>query len=305
MPAPTIIAGPAVIQFNSQSYYSEGDVTVAVRRNTFNVSTSHAGVVDTRLADQLVEISFKPVGALDAVAKYLPYAVTAIGTQLINQSSPKAVVVWGKDGVKTTWGSGFISKLPAFTLSATKPAVGDMAITVFGDPTKALTAADAWNAVASASLADTTFDETKLVTPQYKATWGTTFVDIESEDGFTFEVAMAMAVRKVDNYGNVNATLTDLVTTARFKPVGKTLAQIYTAMKLQDTGAILPGQSLTTADDLVISASPYVFTLAKAGIAGSAENYGLSNLRHGELLFVNKKTWTSGTINAPFTVAFS
>ena len=305
MSAPTIIAGPAVVIFNSNTYYTEGDVTVAVKRNTFNVASSIAGQIDTRLQDQLVEISFKPVGALDVVAKYLPYAVTAIGSFLIDQATPKSVVVWGKDGVKTTWGSGFISKLPSFTLSATKPAQGDMALTVFGNPTKALTAADAWNAVASASLADTTFDETKIVTPAYKATWGSTFVDIESEDGFSFEVAMSTAVKRVDNYGNVNALLTDLVTTARFKPVGKTLAQIYTAMKLQDTSAIVPGASLATADDLVISASPYSFTLAKAGIAASAENYGVSALRHGELLFVNKKTWTSGTINAPFTVAFT
>lgn len=305
MSAPTIIAGPCVVQFNSQSYYSEGDVTVNLRRNTFNVVTAAFGTVDTRLSDQLCEISFKPVGALDAVAKYLPYAATQVGQLLINPASPKTVVVWGRDGVKTTWSNGFISKLPEFTLSATKTAVGDMTITCFADPTKALDAADAWNATASAALADTTFDETKIVTPLYKCTWGTTFVDLESEDGFTFAVAMSTAVKKVDNYGNVNALLTDLVTTVRFKPAGKTLAQIYTALKLQNTGATVPGQSVAQSDDLVIAASPYTFTLAKAGLVGSAENYGLQSLRHGELMFANRKTWTTGAMNAPFTVAFS
>lgn len=305
MSYPTIIAGPAVVTFNGNSYYTEGDVTVGLKRNTFNVASAIAGVIDTRLSDQLVEISFKPVGALDVVAKYLPYAVGQIGSLLINPAALKPVVVWGKDGVKTTWASGFVSKLPAFTLSSQKTAQGDMTLTALADPTKTLVDAAAWNAITTAALVDATFDETKIVTPLYKATLGAVFVDLESEDGFTFEVAMSMQLKKVDNYGNVNALLTDLITTARFKPVGKTLAEITTAVRLQGASAVQPGQSLSSADDLVISAAPYVFTLAKAGIAASAENYGLQQLRHGELMFVNRKTWTAGAINAPFTVAFT
>jgi hypothetical protein len=122
MSAPTIIAGPAVIQFNGQSYYSEGDIAVNHKRETWNVATSAFGTIDTRLAAQMAEVSFKPVGALDVVTKYIPFAATAVGSLLINPASLKPVTIWAADGTKTVWANGFISKLPAFTLSATKMA---------------------------------------------------------------------------------------------------------------------------------------------------------------------------------------
>src|SRR5581483_2370813 len=219
-----------------------------------------------RLASQLGELTFKPVGALDVVAKYLPYAATQVGAMLVNQAAPLPVVVWGKDGVKQTWANGFISKLPAFTLSATKTPIGSMTITVLGDPTKTLTDAAAWLVSSSAALADITFDETKLLTPNYTATWGaiTGFVAVESEDGFTFETAITVQQHNVDNWGVVNAILTDLITTVRFKPVGPTEANIWAAMNLQGASAVKPGMSVTTTSDLVITGGSVVFTLAKA-----------------------------------------
>lgn len=306
MSAPTIIAGPAIITHNSRTYYTESDIVVSHSRETFNVVTALAGTIDERLVSQMAEIKFKPVGALDVVAKYLPYAASQIGTMLINQASPKTVVIWGADGVKQTWANGFVSALPTFILSATKTAIAsEMTITVFGDPTVALDAAAAWVTTASAALADTSFDETKIVTPQYTATWGTTFTAIESEDGFTVEPVMTTSVKKVDNWGNLNAMLTDLTVGVRFKPVGITEASMWSALALQNTGAKKPGQSLSSADDLVISGGSITFTQAKAGMKSAVAQYGLQPLRLGEVVFVNRKTWTTGAINALFTMAFS
>jgi len=305
MAYPTIIAGPALIQFNSQTYYTEGDVTVSLRRDTFNVATALHGTIDTRLASQMVEISFKPVGALDTVAKYIAYAATQIGSLLINQSSPKAVVVWGADGVKQTWHSGFISKLPDFMLSATKTAIGAMSLTCFGDPTKALTNAAAWQTTASAALSDATFDETKIITGAYTAALGSVFTGLAAQDGFTFSPVISVSMKKVDNFGYVNALLSDLTYACRFTPVGLTEAQLWAACKLQDTSAIVPGASVTGSDDLVVSAGAVSFTLAKAGIVSAVTQYGLEPLRLGEVAFVNRKTFTSGAMNAPITVAFA
>lgn len=307
MSAPTIIAGPAIVQFNSNTYYSEGDIVINFKRETFNVVSSAFGTIDTRLTAQMAEITFKPVGALDTVAKYIAYAATAVGSLVIDQATPKTVVVWGADGKKMTWGSGFISKLPAFTLSATKTAIESMTLTVFANPTKSLTAADAWNAATSAALSDTTFDETKILTGAYLATWGSVagFVAVPSEDGFTFEPVIGLSMKKVDSFGYVNALITDITYACRFKPVGTTEAQLWAAMNLQDTGALVPGASLATASDLVVSAGAVSFTLAKAGIASSVTQYGLEPLRLGEVAFVNKKTFTTGAMNAPITVAFT
>lgn len=301
---PTIIAGPAIIQHNGQTYYTEGDITLNLNRETFNVVTALAGTIDERLVSQLVEIRFKPVGALDVVAKYLPYAATQIGSLLIDQTTPKSVVIWAKDGVKTTWANGFVSALPSFTLSPTATAIGEMTITVLDDPTEEPTDAAAWNAITSAALADTSFDETKILTPRYTAEWGS-FADIESEAGFTFEPVMSISPKRVANYGNVNFMLTDLVVGARFVPTNLTEAEIWQLLRLQDSGALLPGQSLGSTDDLVISGGGVSFTLAQCGPKTAVTQYGLEPLRQGEVVFVSRKKWTAGTLQALFTIAFS
>jgi len=305
MSAPTIIAGPAIVTFNSQTYYTESDIVVNFKRDTFAVKTALHGTVDTRLASQMAEITFKPVGALDTVAKYIAYAATQVGQMLIDQTTPKTVVIWGQDGKKMTWASGFISKLPSFELSATKTAIGSMTITCFSSPSTTLTAAAAWNTAASASLADITFDETKIVTGAYAATLGSVFTSLAAEDGFVFEPVISVSMKKVDNFGYVNALLSDLTYAVRFKPVGLTEAQLWAALKLQDTTAIVPGASVTGSDDLVVAAGAVSFTLAKAGIVSAVTQYGLEPLRLGEVAFVNRKTFTSGVMNAPITVAFT
>jgi hypothetical protein len=87
--------------------------------------------------------------------------------------------------------------------------------------------------------------------------------------------------------------------------VGLTEAELWAALKLQDTTAIVPGASVAGSDDLVIAAGAVSFTLAKAGIVSAVTQYGLETLRLGEVAFVNRKTFTTGAMNAPITVAFS
>lgn len=306
MSAPTIIAGPAIVQFNNQVYYSEGDITVSLARETFFVRTALGGVIDERLASQMVGISFKPASCLDVVAKYLPHALSSIGSLLIDAASPKSVIIWAKDGRKTTWGAGFISKLPAFNLSAVDVPIGDMEIVVLGNPTKDITAADAWNVFASAALTDTSFDQSKIITPRYLATWGTALVDCESETGFVFEPVMSFSMKKVANWGNVNALLTDITLGCRFVPVGIDEDDLWTVLGLQGTDALLPGESLTKADDdLVIEGGAVSFTLHNAGPKNAVTRYGLEPLRIGEVAFVTRKTWTTGAVNPLWTIAFS
>lgn len=306
MSAPTIIAGPAIVQFASQTYYSEGDIQVTVARETFTVASSAHGTIDERLTSQLATISFKPVGALDVVAKYLPHAVASIGSLLIDPASLKTVVIWARDGRKTTWGAGYISKLPSFNLSAVATALGDMEITALGNPTKDLDDADAWHAFATAALTDATFDQSKIITPRYLATWGTALVDCESEAGFTIEPVIGVSLKKVANWGNVNALLTDITLAARFVPVGIDEDDLWAALGLQGADAIQPGDSLAKAgDNLVISAGSVSFTLHKAGPKSAGTRYGLEPLRVGEVAFVTRRTFTAGVADPLWTVAFS
>ena len=163
------------------------------------------------------------------------------------------------------------------------PAIGSMTITALASPATTLVNAAAWNTAASASLADTTFDETKILTGAYTATLGSVFTGLASEDGFMFEPSITLSEKRVDNYGVINALLKDITYAVRFKPVGLTEAQLWAALKLQDTTAIVPGASVTGSDDLVVSAGAVSFTLAKAGIVSAVTQYGLEPLRLGEV----------------------
>ena len=306
MSAPQIIAGPAIIQHGGQVYYSEGDITVSLARDTFLVSSACHGTIDERLVSQMVTLAFKPVSCLDVVAKYLPFAVTQIGTLLINQSEPASVVVWARDGRKTTWGAGFVSQLPSFNLSAVQVPVGDMQIVAIGNPVKDLTDAAAWNTFAEAAFADTSFNETTILTPKYLATWGEIFEDLESETGFLVEPAMSFSMKSIANWGNVNALLTDITIGVRFTPVGLDEDDLWAALRLQGSDAITPGDSLTKDDeDLVISGGGVSFTLHNAGPKTGITRYGLEPLRIGEVAFVTRRTWTAGVADPLFTVAFS
>lgn len=305
MSAPQIIAGPAIVQHNGQVYYTEGDVTVADSSESFLVRTALHGTIDERFVAGTVAVSFKPAGCLDVVAKYLPYALNQIGTLLIDQANPESLIVWARDGRKTTWGAAFMSRLPSFNLSAVATALNDMEFICLANPTKDLTAADAWNTFANAALSDTSFDETDIITPRYTATWGT-FEGMESETGFLIEPVMGFSLKKIANWGNVNALLTDVTIGCRFVPASLDEDDIWSLRGKQGSDAILPGDSFTKADDdLVITGGAASFTLHKAGPKSAVTRYGLEPLRQGEVAFVTRKTATAGALNALFTFAFS
>lgn len=308
MSAPTIIAGPAIVQLGSNTYYSEGDITVALKRNTWSPQTSIAGAIDTRLKSQMVEISFTPVGVLDTVAKYLPYAASQIGTLLFGSANTNCVI-WTRAGQKITWENAAITKFPGFKASPLNALfTSALTITALGKNATAPTDAAAWNAITTASFTDATFDETLLLTPRYTAAWGSTspYSAMEPEDGFQLDFTMEVEPKETANYGITDMLLKEVKVEAKFTPVNLTEAQIWTLLNLQGSSALLPGDSVSKdGHDLVISAGDVSFTLHKAGPTDGGTNYGLTKLRQGEVSFMCKKTWSSGVLDNLFTVAFS
>lgn len=303
MPAPTIIAGPAIATFGGYSYYFEGDLQLGLARETFKVGTSIAPSLDRRLISQQVTLSGRPASVHDTAAKYIPYGVGSVGS-LLFANTP--LVVWTKAGVKHTWANAAITGLPTFNFSPIAPLFdGDVQFTVLGDSTKELTDAAAWLAVTSVAFADTTFDETKSTNPRYLATWGD-WADIESEDGFRVQIVGSTSPKRVANWGVVNYTLTDLTAVCRFIPVGLAEGELYEMLQLQGADAILPGQSLAKAgDDLVISAGGISCTLSLAGPNAGAKRFGLEPLRDGEVEFIATRSWTAGVADPLFTLAFA
>src|ERR1035437_9578876 len=76
------IAGPAIVTFDAQTFSTKNDITVKVARETFKVNSSRHGQIDERLKSYALEISFDPVGEVEALANYFPSGLADIGASI-------------------------------------------------------------------------------------------------------------------------------------------------------------------------------------------------------------------------------
>lgn len=306
MPAilPTIIAGPAIVIHNGQSFYSKGNIEVEHTRNTFQIETDMHGPIDERLDHDQVVLSFEPVGQIENIAKYFPYGVANIGTSIF-AGGDLSVVIHTKDGQTITYPKGAVTQFPELRLGVKQTLFGNIQITCLGKSATQRTAADYWKTIASAAFSDTTFDETKILTQPFAAAYGDAPYDsMGSKEGFLVNIQPQIEPIMVDEIGIGDLRLVGLTATASFRPSNLTEAQIDTLLKHSGTGALEPGQSLAKADtDLVIASAGFSATIHSAGPKDMRFLYGQTEHRHGVLGFMAKRTWTSGAADALFTLA--
>lgn len=299
------IAGPAIVTYNSHTWYSEGDIAVRALMETWQPTASMHGPIDTRLKSRAYEVSFTPCGMIDAtvITKTFPHAVANVGKSIFADSD-LTLVIQTLGGQKWTFARAGISKAPSLKFSA-----GSV---IFSGPITFLcvlktstepTTDGAFLAIAANAFADTNFAHTKVLSGRYTAAWGTTPLDaIDTVDGFQVDVEYGIQNHYVDRYGLIAAYLTGIQARVRFTPAGLTEAQ-WDAMVIPDgAAAILPGMSVANAGtDLVISAgSGYPkFTLYNAGIVDHGALFGGPG-RLGEVAFACQRGWTVGVADAVY-----
>jgi hypothetical protein len=301
---PTIIQGPAVLQWKGHSYYSDAGFTLSYRRNTFPIQSNMHGKIDERLQSDLVTISWQPDGQLLSINKYFPYGVAHVGGSIFGVASGgDAVVIHTKAGKKYTWSRGALTKCPTLNLNPTMKIFGGMEITCIGKAATQRTGADYWKAVADEAFADTTFDDTSIKTAIYTAAYGSTPYDaIGSIGGFELEIGLDIAEIPAVDVGIAQLVLRSLNGRARFAPSNLTEAQVDTLMAMQGSGALEPGQSVSKSDtDLVIASDVFSATLHKAGPTGYSMVYATEKHQHDGIEFVGKRTWTTGAADPLWT----
>jgi len=176
-------------------------------------------------------------------------------------------------------------------------------------PTVQPNVATAWSVLADAAFADTSFDETKIVTDTYSAAFGSApFNSIGSMAGFEIDIAMATDTILADDYGMVDLILKSLTATAKFAPSNLTEAQVRTLLAAQDTGYVFPGQSSPNQNRSRHRGSgnnglTLTVTVKNAGPKQAAFMYDTSKHRFDAVEFTSKRTWTTGVANALFTLA--
>lgn len=304
MPAtlPLSIKGPAIITYDATVHRSKGDVTLQTTRESFDVETSLHGKIATRMKSQKVEISFQPDGAAANFAKLFPYNPGTIGTSILGDpAAPKALVIASRDGKTYTFHRAGVLKSPTVRLMATDTLFGGtMSFLALGKATVEQTDAAALVTLASAAFADAGFDQAKIKTARYLATWGATYTDMIARGGFEIDLVPTIEMDEVDGYGIIDATLKSVMATAKFAPANLTEAQVHALMAFQDAGAIMPGQDFSQAgDDLVIAdvgGAVLSVTLHNCGPKDLSQMFGFAH-RHGDIAWVASRTWTAGTGN--------
>ncbi len=301
------IAGPAIITFDGQSFFSKGDIVVKNTREIFDVNSSMHGLIDKREKSISAEVSFTPVGEVEALTKYFPYTVAEIGKSIF-PATDKPLVIQTLAGTKFTYARAALIKMPSLKLAATDTFFGDMTFLCLRKSDVDPATADAFLKVEATALSDATFDQTKITSPGYIAAYGLTpYNAIESHDGFAVEIGMDIIRDYVDRFGCVSARLKSLSASAKFTPSGMTEANFAALLALDGTSAIIPGQSVARAGtDLVITGgtTPLAIsiTIHKAGIVNAGLAFGEPQ-RLGELEFVSKRTWQTGVADPLYTFA--
>ena len=314
---PNIIVGPAIITWNGKSYYSKAGIKAEFKRETFKVETDFDGQIDERARAQVTEITLQPDGQISTLAKYFPYAAGQIGASIFGSTNLPLVIQTkfggaSNTGQTITYPRAALSRLPKLRLKPTDTLFGEMTFSCLGDPTVQPTTATAWQAIADAAFADTTFDETTIISDTYSAAYGSSpYNTMGSMAGFEIELAMATETITADDFGTVDMILKSLTATAKFAPSNLTEAQLYTLLANQGTGYVRPGQSLANNNtDLVIAGSgnaahTLTVTIKNAGPKQAGFMYATNKHRFDAVEFTSKRTWTSGTANALWTLALT
>ncbi len=285
----TLIHGPAIITYDSQVMYTAGDIKVTPKLMTVDQKMSAFGRVGYRLDDIAVEITFTPIGKWAYYAKLLPHTTPVPGTSLAG-ATDKNVTIQTIAGVLETWNTGFVSKMPSATFSATKPIWGAVTMTCIGKNNTAWTDAAKRSVIASNAFADTSFAIADEVRQAYTIAWGSSapWTTINTVDGITIEGSMSPKAVQLDSEGTMDYRMGEegVEWVAKCTPAGVTETQLNDLLKTQGTGVSRGALMSGNAQILNISGTGvYVrMYLAFPRIGNLSHNAGANRI--GDLEFV-------------------
>jgi hypothetical protein len=309
---PTVIRGPAIIQFGSYSFYTAGDIRRRYVRTTNPTAADFYGRVDETLASGMVDLEFTPAGEIESLIKYFPFGPSnLVATSSIGNSILTGVcTIHTKAGQTIAFNRAGISKSPTLTLGPRAMPYGSMTISAIGKAATQPTDAAFWKTIASLAFSDTGFDPSLIVKDIYSAELGSRsapFDAMGARNGFEFEVAYELENAEDDNVGVADRILTGMTATCRFAPNNLTEAQVDELASLQGADAILPGQSISrgpsgTAEDLTIASDVLTAILHNAGVRSVEGGYGVKVDRNGNIEFAARMTFTAGAPNPLFSL---
>lgn len=217
MTKPTIIAGPAIIIWDSAITYTEGDIVLDVSPTVFELPTAVHGNQSARLDVNVVTVKYTPSGQWNAAVQssYFRYLNTQLGTNLLAGVSD--CVIWTLSGKKYQVADMWLPNMPNLRFAPTKTMVGEVSLEAYsisGTPVTESTAA----------FTDANFDpDDDHLTLPYTAAWGTTapwdLIQV-NEEGFEVSFSMEVGDHISAEYGPIGKTLKSLTAEITCTPFG-------------------------------------------------------------------------------------
>lgn len=313
---PTIIRGPAVAIFDSQTFYTAGDIRVQRQRDTEATPSDIYGNIGDTLVAEKFSVSFTPIGEVENAIKYYPYGpsnlvdTTSVGTSIYNGT----LVIHTLAGQTITFERAGIIKMPVLNLSPRKTMFGDIAFQAIGKSATARTDAAYFKTLASDSFTDKGLDTTKILKGLYHATLSEArspvLGNIGAREGFEVEPFVETDDVMDDNVGYADTIIKNVGCKVRFSPNNLTESQIDSILVSQGADALLPGQFIgrgpvTTKENLTITGDPATIIAYRVGVTSSEIAYGTSVDRVQQLEFTTMQLTSNGAIQPIFSIVFN
>ncbi len=291
----TTIRGPAIITFDSMTFYPAGNIKVSWKLVTAPQRANAYGRVGSRRDDLVIDVSFTPIGKWGYYTKLWPHTTPIQGASLAG-ATDKSLVIQTHNGVQETFKGAFLSKMPSGTFSAVKPIWGECTFSFVGANNTAWSDAVKRLVIASQAFSDTSFAIADEVRQPYAIAYGAAspWSTMETLDGIVVTPSMQTKARKTDTDGTIDFGLGDVEWVAKCTPVGESEAQLLALIKTQGTG--VTRGSLITDNALVLNIiGTGVYVRIYLAVPSQAEmDHDVETERLGAIQFDAQPWFTAG-----------
>lgn len=301
-----IVAGPAIVTYDGQTFYTEGDISAKPTIKRFDITSSVHGKSDERLDSTIWEINFTPIGQW--IAGHLPvlwpYQNPVMYSSMLG-ATDKNLVIQSVAGRQLTFKAACVSGMPDLILSAVKTPIGSISFKAIGANDTEMTDPAKFVVDAAQAFADTSFDIADIKTVPYTAAWGgsSPWNSFDTEEGWVISHDVGEEEIVTDSYGISDLRLSSVGVMAKCKPLGVSEAEVLALLNIQGAGVLRGASMRANANDLVIdggTGNPKA-TIKNASPVEAGYEFGSGNtLRHGELGFVAIRSFTAGVAGSLF-----
>ena len=298
--------GPALVQFNSNTYFTRDDISAKMTPTWKPVVASMYGQVDSVISDRVYKVPLRLWGAWENLSDLFPSAVLnpIIGASVFG-STDKALTIWARNGDKIAYTNAAITKLANLYLGVDSDLfAADVEFSCIRGGTANPEDANAYYTASNAALTESAFSKANFKKVRWTGAWGALagFTSFVAQKGWQISWEMEVKGVPVDGYGTSDFGLEKFIGQCKCIPVGPTIAQLEAQAADQGValGALLSGIS---ADLTITGNGGGSVVLKNAGLTEHGYMFGTEPLRMGECTFETTRGFAAGVAAAVAAVS--